>query len=329
MGRPRAFVSKLEEYLEARREDGLRSRTLNEYRRVNLLVFRLLEDAGMEVHPTRIGVREVNYLKTQFPPRGTNFRNQEYHIETFLVFLRWAGNPEMKRYRFRKVRGTRINADWLNEEAMEVIRASVAPDPELSMIFHLEGDLALRRVEVHRLTVESFDGEIVHVQGKGAGEGKARDLRKHPETDHYLADYLEFRRAVARRAMQELGPSVHIPDGLMLYYHPHAKRLGVLGISALDLRLKAMQRASGLKFGHHTLRRTCAREWWKAGASTETISNMLGHEDLKTTIQYLGIKADDHEDVYRMRRERQLQLRAFENTKTLISEKLHQDRITG
>jgi integrase len=38
-----------------------------------------------------------------------------------------------------------------------------------------------------------------------------------------------------------------------------------------------------------TFGRTC----WLAGVPLETIKDLLGHEDTKTTIQYLGINMDD------------------------------------
>ena len=303
-----AFRRELEKYLDEKRQQGLKRRTLTEYRRINLNMERLLGEAGMETHPMRIGPQEINYLKAQFPPNGGNITNQRYNIETLMSFLRWCQNPHIARMRLRWPRGVRFKADWLNEQAMDVIRDAIAPDPELSMIFHMEGEMALRRCEVLRLTVEDFDAEVVHVMGKGMGEGKPRDLLKHPDTDHYLADYMDYRQTLIRKALRE-NPYMAVPDGLMLYYHPYQKRLEVLKKGAIDKRLHRMRKASGLYFGHHTLRRTCAREWWKAGAPIETISEMLGHEDLKTTTQYLGIKAEDQADVYRLRQERQKTLR--------------------
>ena len=46
-------------------------------------------------------------------------------------------------------------------------------------------------------------------------------------------------------------------------------------------------------FSNHTLRQTGGRMMWKAGVELETISSILGHEDTRTTIDYLRLNLDD------------------------------------
>ncbi len=46
-------------------------------------------------------------------------------------------------------------------------------------------------------------------------------------------------------------------------------------------------------FTNHTLRRTFGRTCWLSGVPLETIKELLGHEDTKTTIIYLGLNMDD------------------------------------
>ena len=66
-------------------EEGLKRKTLMEYERVNLLLFEMLEAAGLETHPLRINRPEINFIRTQIPvKRDGNHRNQEYHIKTLL-----------------------------------------------------------------------------------------------------------------------------------------------------------------------------------------------------------------------------------------------------
>ena len=308
-----AFKRELRKYIADKTEEGLKRRTLNEYQRVNLRVYRMLVEEGLETHPLRIGRTEINHIQLRIPVRHGNFRNQEYHIKTLLGFLKWAGNPDVKKLAPRYPTGVRTKADWLNEEMMETIRLSVEHDPALAMQFHLEGDLALRRIEVHRLRVQDFQGEIVHVLGKGSGDGKPRDLKQHPETPYYLADYLEWRSDLVRRALR-FDPDAEVPDGLLIYFSkrrpaPHHQVLGVCGLTTLDNRLKEMRALSALHFGHHTLRRTCAREMWKAGAELVTISEILGHQSLKTTRSYLGLTVEDQAEAHDLRYRRQRELR--------------------
>ena len=49
----------------------------------------------------------------------------------------------------------------------------------------------------------------------------------------------------------------------------------------------------GLTFTNHTLRRTFGRTMYHTGAPIESISKILGHEDVVTTLKYLGINLDD------------------------------------
>ena len=84
---------------------------------------------------------------------------------------------------------------------------------------------------------------------------------------------------------------VIIPDALLIYerpgeLYPYKRR-------ALDERIKAVSERTGIRFTNIALRRTFGRTLWLAGVPIETIKDLLGHEDTKTTIQYLGINMDD------------------------------------
>lgn len=309
MANHKAFVRLLNQHCVEKVEEDLKPRTVREFYRVCMRMFDMLNGAGMETHPIRIGREEINFIRTRIPTRRGNFRNQQWHLQYLAHFMAWCGHPKPRRLLPRYPTGVRTKADWLTEEQMELIRLSVEGNAELSMLFHLEADMALRRVEVARLKVQDFDGPVVHVLGKGRGEGKPRDLKKHPETDHYLADYLEWRENVIKTALRE-DPSLAVPDGLMVYHTRfYSRRLGVCKTSTLDNRLYEMRARSGLHFGHHTLRRTAARELWKNRADIVTIAEMLGHKDLKTTRDYLGLTIEDQHEAYELRYRTQLEVR--------------------
>jgi site-specific recombinase XerD len=164
--------------------------------------------------------------------------------------------------------------------------------------------------------------DVVRVTGKGRNGGKPRDLHKHPDTDGVLRDYLGHRASVVRRA-QRRDPSVEVPDALMLCWH--TGRLSGMRATALDRRKDRMVALSGVRFGHHTLRRTWGRELWKAGVPVETISEMMGHSETKTTLRYLGINFDDQGEALNLLYARQQQARGRTLTKTLTSPELHQN----
>jgi integrase len=44
--------------------------------------------------------------------------------------------------------------------------------------------------------------------------------------------------------------------------------------------------------GPHDLRRTCAKFCRKAGGDIEQVQELLGHENLATTVTYLGVRQE-------------------------------------
>jgi integrase len=62
---------------------------------------------------------------------------------------------------------------------------------------------------------------------------------------------------------------------------------------SISYLVRKISARAGTQLSNHKLRRTWGRTLWLAGVKMETILEMMGHEDIKTTIPYLGIKADD------------------------------------
>lgn len=52
----------------------------------------------------------------------------------------------------------------------------------------------------------------------------------------------------------------------------------------------------GMDFSNHTVRRTFGRNLYHAGTPIETISKLYGHEDIQTTLKYIGVNLDDMSD---------------------------------
>ena len=84
----------------------------------------------------------------------------------------------------------------------------------------------------------------------------------------------------------------------MLYYTMFAqrgRRLGVCQKSTLDNRLYEMRERDEPAF--------------TGAADLVTISEILGHKDLKTTRQYLGLTVEDQQEALELRYRTQLQVR--------------------
>jgi integrase len=121
---------------------------------------------------------------------------------------------------------------------------------------------------------------------------KLRTIHFHPSTLAELDRYHILREIEVQRARRK-NPHVKVPDELMIYATERWKSIGAYQKTAIDYLVNNVSVRSGVKFTNHTLRRTCGRVMYLAGVDIATISKVLGHEDIKTTIRYLGLNMDD------------------------------------
>jgi hypothetical protein len=77
------------------------------------------------------------------------------------------------------------------------------------------------------------------------------------------------------------------------------KKSGVDGIlKRLKNKVEAVYERE-IDFSNHTLRRTGGRMLWKAKVPLEVIKEILGYEDTKQTVRYLGLNLDDQDEAMR------------------------------
>jgi integrase/recombinase XerD len=191
---------------------------------------------------------------------------------------------------------TRPNVDWLTEE--EVIRLLRAPmSPLEDMVIHLESQMGLRSVEVIRLRVQDvyLESGYIDIRGKGQGEGKWRRVPIPKGSASVFIRWMETRNGYINNA-KRLNPRFKTPDALIVtnrYKHKPVVEGYTEQGGGLDKIVKALCERIGFEFSHHTLRRTFGRMSYRAGASIAAISKILGHEDIVTTLKYVGADMDD------------------------------------
>jgi len=81
-----------------------------------------------------------------------------------------------------------------------------------------------------------------------------------------------------------------------MIYAQYGWKLGAYRETAIDKMIKGVAARAGIDpdlCSNHTLRRTCGRMLFHAGVPIETISKILGHADIRTTLLYLGLNIDD------------------------------------
>lgn len=148
----------------------------------------------------------------------------------------------------------------------------------------------LRRAEMAALEWDAYhsrDGRMcVHVLGKG---NKTRTL---PVPTWAVAD-IDAWQAVCRD-MPPQPVLASIRHANLLQYRPVDPRyvLGGVNTDWVYLTVQDYGNRIGLSLSPHDLRRTLAQLLRKAGAMLEQIQYTLGHEDISTTVLYLGSKLE-------------------------------------
>lgn len=194
-------------------------------------------------------------------------------IRGFLVF---SENPIVLGMKVWIRGAARTHVRWLTpEETEQIFRTEM--NPRQRVIIGLELLMALRRVEVLRLTVKDVldglsRGEL-RVKGKGY---KERPVPIHQDLVPVLRDYL----SMIDKADEEL--------------------LFKISETTANNELNDFSKRFGKRISHHDLRRTCGRNWFLAGADITVISELMGHSSTDMTRIYLGLNVSDMRRVMEM-----------------------------
>ncbi len=247
------------------------------------------------MNPRKVGKREVDYLRKQVYVKSDVYNR--WRLSIFGTFLKWCGNNIIETMRIGWPNDARVNANWLEpDEAMTV--KNTAEDIE-RVIVTLELDLCMRRIEVLRLRPQDFKGDRVNVLGKGRMGGKWRTVKYRPDTKEIIGEWL-LKRERMIEAAKVIDPKIKVPEAFLI--HQRGGRLVAYQKSGIDKILTKLRKRveilyeRKLSFSNHTLRRSGGRILWLAGVKIETVGAILGHEDTRTTIKYLGINLDDQDE---------------------------------
>jgi len=274
------------EYLET--ISSYPGKTQYQYRHAIDRCSRELAAAGLRILPAEISKAEIGHLLNTFRAQGLSVATYSGYVSIFSLYLEYYGNFAVKKMRIIYEQNYRINADWLPPEGAAVLLLSVT-DPLERLAVHLELCLGLRRVEVIRLRVQDIKNGFLNIRGKGRGGGKWRSVAMHADTLDVLNAWMEVRRELEDLA----DPSQRIPDNVIIWEKGGKLSAYAEKGTGYDKKIIHPIRARvPFHFSNHTLRRTFARNMWEAGVEVGVISNILGHDDVQTTIKYIGINMD-------------------------------------
>ena len=293
--RPVSVEPKNEEYLirflKHIRKMDLSSKTKYAYDQSISRCIEFLSKGRMTTDPTKIGSKEIIYLKDVAMSKLST-KTKIYYLSFLNTYLEYYNNRSLANMHIHWPSDNRTNVDWLEpSQARELLAAPLTLGQQL--VIRLELCMGLRRVEVIRLTVDRIYSDRLEVRGKGRAGGKWRTVPMTGDTKDILDRYLEFRsRQIAQ--YRESNPGAEVPKevflhtkcGMLLPYSEHG--VGFDKRFVLPVREKM-----GMKYGNHTLRRTFGRQLWKSKVPIETISKILGHESISVTLLYIGVNNDD------------------------------------
>lgn len=270
--------------------------TYEQYRTVLSKISSDLKENGFNPSPYYMKEEQIRFLlDVKWKHLETSTRKWNTHILS--RYLRYFNNNVIRDMDVRWPQDMRPDVDWLTDD--EQYKLLTAPKTALEeIVIHLELNLGLRVAEVCNLKIENinFRLRLVEVLGKGNGEGKWRSVPFSEDSEIILDRWLKERANIVKRA-QDYNVKWMDPGNLLLWCHyvnrPQAGAYSDRGHSLDRGVIHLMRNRLGLQFTNHTLRRTFGRTAYHAGAPIESISKILGHEDIVTTLKYLGINMDD------------------------------------
>lgn len=256
--------------------------------------FDLLEEGGRTTDPLLITADDILWLKDE-AMRDMQLVTRRYYLAFLKKLLEFCGNNAFDEVDIHWRLDERINVDWLNpEDAKRLLSYSMATVPQRMAII-LELTMGLRRIEVIRLTIDKIHSDHIVVIGKGRGGGKPRIVPVSEQFVKLLPSFLSYRQGIILEAIdRNQGEPLNVPDNLYLYRH--GKKVGSYSEhgSGFDMKFVVPVREKiKIDYSNHTLRRTFGRQLWKNGVEIETIAKILGHENTKTTLEYIGANLDD------------------------------------
>lgn len=283
-------------------ETSNKKRTVNDYCSTLGVIVRFFRDHGRECFPWEVGKEDIIWLLDMMIKRNLKVSTRKSYVTVLKLWCSYYGNEEPSKFKIKWPKDTRPNADWINEsQAKNLLAQEMTPCEEL--LVHCELCLGMRRIEVLRLTVHSFQGSYIDILGKGAQDGKPRRMPYHPDTARVLTRFFNYRNALIALASARRPKTTVVPDNLLIFLKGYVLKTYSEKGSGLDAWLKKL----GMKIGypdlsHHTLRRMFGRTMFKSLISKPNsnregvlvlISAMMGIDDIRVLIEYLGINLDD------------------------------------
>ena len=273
MPRPPLYTLKISQWVEYLESANYSLDTIRLYSTSANIAWEYGIQHGWPNDPRKVEVKQLrNYI--QYLRRYSSGTQYVYSV-ALLLFLKWNGNRHIEDFRL-KMRPTRTNVDWLTVEETSAVILS-APNlwtRTMEIMFAYTG---IRRSELVYLRTADVQREHITVVGKGSR------ARKIPITEHFwesMGPYLRWRRTVQSPLFLCHAENAGNPAG------PYAT-------GGISTAIRTHSNMIGRHISPHTFRRSYGRHLYKAGMPLQEIQRLYGHQEVSTTIRYLGINDED------------------------------------
>lgn len=274
--------------------------TRDKYAAVLYGINSVLKENGQETNPRKIDENTINFLLRFWDDLAISTKKWYLHIMN--RYLSYYKNTVIEDMDIELGYDTRPNVDWLSDEECDLLLSCEDFTPTEMVTIHLELCMGLRVSEVCNLMLEDVHIDrdpskcYIAVLGKGRGIGKWRALPFHPDSEEVFKAWLEERAKFVAR-IRTYNPFWVDPGTFLIWCHYKDKPTGgkytERGHSLDRAVIHKVRERFGLEFTNHTLRRTFGRNLYHSGVPIETISAMYGHDNIKTTLDYIGINLED------------------------------------
>lgn len=220
-------------------------------------------------------------------PRGASGRSKPNPYTPDEVRAFWAAVETRLPLQATRGKGSLGMRRWIQGKSPFRVVAVHGMRLQVEAIARLALDCGLRRSEIYRLDLRRahYDNAYVLVDGAAKGKNFDRDMERQVpftrEARKAMHAWIEF-RALMRPEHDALWVACYGP---LTHANPMSEdRFGHL-LAAVVGEGWELQR----------FRHTCATEWLRAGAALQTVSDLLGHENLQQTRAYTEIVGSDIE----------------------------------
>jgi len=261
-------------YLVSKKIDGLSERSLDQYKRTIINFFQIINKPVIDVKTE--DCRLFFYtIQNKSNMSNLSLDNQRAYINAFFMWLN--DNDYIPKNPCRAIKSFKYEKKYkkaLTEMELEILRNACKNAYETAIIEVIYAT-ACRVSELVNIKLSDIDfnsGELIIFKGKG---NKDRVTYLKPRTIIAIQEYIKDRNY----------------DTVYLFENsrrPHNK----LSTRAIEKKAEELEKRTGIRLYPHKIRRTTATHLLKNGCPVEEIKEILGHEDINTTLRYAIINKD-------------------------------------